>query len=234
MNNSNIVTKGGWALIIFAMLFLGIQIYLRMVFGFTAVLHGPGLDQLPVLLAAGQGHHFLIVLTIFSLLPLLLVPGSIGAYHAFKEQNEPGMRIAMVFAFIAAIAFVLSLMQWPSSNMAMTSVYAAADAGQRGVLAGVLTAFNSYFGTYVGGFLTAFSASIWFFMTGTIMLKAKDFPKWIAYFGIIVAVFMFIDMIENFGIFPAWFSQVVHYIEPIDVVWLLVFGIGLLMHKDAR
>lgn len=231
MKNSKMISIGGWSLIVFTVLYLGIQVYLMVVHNYPAIAYGPGRLVLPVLLSEGRPLAF--VLTIFSLLPLLLIPGSVGAYYAFRGENEPGMRLATLFALITAFSLVICLMRWPSFNLYIAGAYAVADAGQRGLLNAMLLASNAYFGVYIGGFLASACATVWFFITAKTMLKSRGFPVWVGYLGIVAAVVMLLTLINNFNFFPAVVTQSISDLAPIDAVWLLVFGISLLAFKGG-
>ncbi len=161
MKQSKIIMVGGWSLILFTFLYIGTQVYLKVFFNYPDVLHGPDKDVIPVFLSGGL--HLAIMLTLLSLLPLLLVPGSIGAYYAFKEESEGSMLLALIFAMIAILGFILCLMRWPSVNWYIALTYVQANDAERVVLSGLLLSLNTYLGTYLGGFLTSVCSSIWFF-----------------------------------------------------------------------
>lgn len=226
-----IVTVGGWSLILFTLLYLGMQVYLQVFFNYTVLLHGPDKEVLPLLLSGGI--HLAVMLTIYSLIPLLLVPGAIGAFYAFREQSGPAMEVGIIFASFAILTFVLCLMRWPSINWYVALAYTQANPEQQSLLTSFLLATNTYLGTYLGGFVTSICAAIWFFITSSAMLRAPDFPKWIGYTGRIAGIYLVILVINNFKFFPPVIDAVIRAIAPIDAVWLLVFGIGLLVHRRS-
>lgn len=234
MNESKMISVGGWSLIVFTLLYLGVQAYLMVVHNYPALVNHPALTiqgLIPVLLT--EGRLLTIVITIFALLPLLLIPGSVGAYYAFKNVNEPAMRMAVLFAFIVAMGMVLSLMQWPSFNLYIAGAYAGADEGQRGVLKAVLLAHNAYFGVYIGGVVVSICSAVWFLLTGFTMLQAKKFPVLIGWLGIVVGIYLLLAMINSFGIFPSVISDIIYHLAPLDAIWLLVYGISLLMYRGG-
>jgi hypothetical protein len=230
INEAKVIRVGGWSLIAFAFLFLGIQIYLRFVVNYPDILRAPDTTALPLL--ASGGPHLAFVLTLLALLPLLLIPGSVGAYYAFREHNEASMRTALIFALIAVVALTLCLMRWPSLNWYIALSYTQ-DPGQRGLLSAISLALNTYLGTYLGGILASVAASIWFFITCSAMLHDKGFPKWIAYTGIVAGIYLILAITDRIGMVSGFISTLFRLVAPIDVVWLLIFGVGLLIHPKA-
>lgn len=231
MKKLHIVAVGGWSIIIFTVVYLGMQVYLQVLFDYPAVLHGPDKEVLPLLLSGGS--HLAVVLTILAFLPLLLIPGAVGAFYAFREQNGPAMQVAMIFASFAILTFVLCLMRWPSINWYIALAYMQANPEQQSLLTSILLACNTYLGTYLGGFVTSICAAVWFFITSSVMLKSVDFPKWIGYTGRIAGFYLVIVAVTNFKVFPPLMEQIIRAFSPIDAIWLLIFGIGLLVHKRS-
>jgi hypothetical protein len=232
MNNANkMISVGGWSLVIFTLLYLGVQAYLVSFYNYPTSVYDPGLRLLPILLAGS--HSLAVMLTIFSLTPLLLIIGSVGAYYAFKDINEPAMRLSTYFAIIMALAFTLYLMRWPSFGLTLSGAYALADPLQRGVLAALYHAENSYYGVFLGGFLTSVCGGVWSLIVGLVMLQTKGFPRWMGYLGIIAAIYMFVQIFNAFGFYPPMVTMILTRFAPIDAVWLLFFGVGLLAYRRS-
>lgn len=230
MNRSKVVSIGGWSLVLFTVLYLGVQVCLMTIYDYPVSIYNPGLGILPVLLTGGQ--PLTILLSVFSLTPLLLMIGGVGAYYAFKDVNEPAMRISVLFATLTAIGFILYLMYWPSFNLALASAYDAASPDQRGVLGIVLQSLNTYVGVYIGGFFTSICAAIWFLIVSVTMLKTIGFPKWIGWIGIVASVFMIVQVFAAFGAYPETVTFLLNKLTPIDSIWMFVFGIGLIAYRN--
>jgi hypothetical protein len=67
---------------------------------------------LPNLLATGsQGR---LVWALYAFLPLIWLPAGVAAFEALSSVRRGSMRLAMLFAVMAALTMMLGLMRWPS------------------------------------------------------------------------------------------------------------------------
>ena len=99
------VLTGGISLIVGAFSFLAVFFYLAAKFDYPNVLDGAPGAVLPALLATGTVGR--AVWAFYGLLPLIFVPAGIGAYEALREYSAGMMRIAAVFAALAALTMLL-------------------------------------------------------------------------------------------------------------------------------
>ena len=90
------VTVGGWSLIIAAVLFMVVFGYLARAFNYPAVLDGQAAEVLPRLLALSATGRS--VWALYGMVPLLLIPASLGAWSALAPRAPALMRTAVVFA----------------------------------------------------------------------------------------------------------------------------------------
>lgn len=230
-NNNQMVRFGGWSLIVFALLYLTVQLIFYVFYSFPVALSGPDKEAFALLIHGGLGMQLLF--TAFGLFPLLLIPASVGAYYAFRSENEPWMRVSVLFAAIAALSLSLCLLRWPSFNWYLARFYGGATPDQQQVVSVVFHGVENFFGIFLGGVLGKACIAIWFLIISLTMLKLEEFPRWIAYFGIIAVIYMVLTLAYPFGIFPLGLESLLHWFDPIEFLWLMIFGIGLLFYKDA-
>jgi hypothetical protein len=102
------------------------------------------------------------------------------------------------------------------------------------MLSAILLSLNTYLGTFIGGILASVTASIWFFITCRTMLRDPQFPKWIAYTGIIAGIYLLLAIADRFNLVSGFLLTVLRSVAPIDAVWLLIFGIGLIVHPKSK
>lgn len=219
------IRTGGFALIVGAIAFLIVFSYLAVQFNYPAVLDGAASEVLPALLATGETGR--AVWALYSLLPLLWIPASIGAFHALR-RSEGRMRLAVSLATVSSISMVLGLMRWPSFHWELARTWAAEPAA-RPALNAVFNATNRYLGNYIGEFLGELCVSAFFLLAASAMLERESgFPRWIAWLGIVTSAAGFIAMFRNVTGAVAMVSAVNNYLLP---VWMIAFGVGLLRYS---
>ncbi len=223
---SSAVRAGGIALIAGALAFIGVFSFLAARFEYPAILDGSAAEVLPKLLATGDTGR--AVWALYGFLPLVWIPAGVGAYHALRPVREGGMRIAMLFAVVAAVAMMLGLLRWPSIHWALAQDWAEAGAPGRAAIGAVFTGLNSYLGNYLGEFLGELCFSLFFLLSGLAMLDTDaGFPRWMGYLGVATAVAGLVGMFRNVTGSVAPVAAVNNYLLPL---WMIVFGLGLLRH----
>ena len=219
---------GGLFLIGGAIAFMGVFAYLAARFNYPQVLDGNAAEVLPRLLATGSTGR--AVWAIYGFLPLIWIPTGVGAFHALRDAREGSMRIAMLFALVAAISMMLGLLRWPSIHWTLAQAYAAAAEADRASISAIFTGLNSYLGNYVGEFLGELSFSVFFLLSGLAMLaQGTRFPRWSGYLGVFTAVAGLIGMFRNVTTVVAPIAAVNNYLLPL---WMIIFGVALVRHRE--
>src|SRR5262245_52304671 len=108
MKHTKMILFGGWSLVIFSILFIGLTLMLDSVVQNQPMLYGLERHALFKVMAGSNTIQTLLVL--FALSPLLLIPGAVGAYYNFIDKHEANMRVGMYFATTGVIALALSLL----------------------------------------------------------------------------------------------------------------------------
>src|SRR5688500_13677450 len=92
MTNRGLIRFGGWSLVVGAVAFMAVFMYLAAKFNYPDVLDGPAETVLPSLLATGaQGRA---VWAIYAFLPLLWLPAGVAVFEALAWANRGAMRLA--------------------------------------------------------------------------------------------------------------------------------------------
>jgi hypothetical protein len=230
MREQTTIRVGGVALIAGAVGFLAVFTYLAARFDYPAVLDGSADVVLPRLLATGPTGR--AVWALYGLLPVVWIPAGVGAFHALRRSREGSMRLAMLFAVLAAIAMALGLLRWPSIHWELARAYQGADAPTRGAIAAVFAGLNSYLGNYVGEFLGELCMSVFFLLSALAILdEDTGFPRWMGYLGTATAVAGLIGMFRNATAAVAPVATLNNYLLPL---WMIVFGWGMLRLRGAR
>jgi hypothetical protein len=218
-----LIRLGGAALVLAAVAFSAVFAFLATQFHYPEVLDAPAAQALPALLAMGETGR--AVWAVYGVLPLLLVPASLGAYAALKRASQGGMALAVLMAVIAAVAMMLGLMRWPSIQWEIARVYATASPEGRALLTAVFDGLNRYLGNYLGEFVGELCLSTFFFLSGRAMLRSDGFARWMGWAGVASGAIGWIAMWRNVTAIVAPVAQVNNAVLPI---WMIVFGIGLL------
>jgi hypothetical protein len=229
MRSTGVVRVGGFFLIAGALAFMGVFAFLASRFNYPAVLDGTAAQVLPNLLATGTAGR--TVWAIYGFLPLIWIPGGVGAFHALRGVREGSMRVAMLFAVISAVSMMLGLLRWPSIHWTLAEAYAAGSAADRIAIDATFAGLNSFLGNYIGEFLGELSFSVFFLLSGLAMLaRGARFPRWVGYLGIFTAAAGLIGMFRNVSGVVAPIAALNNYLLPL---WMIIFGVALLRHHGS-
>jgi hypothetical protein len=160
------------------------------------------------------------VWAIYAVLPLLLIPGAVGA--CFACPNSRGrMTLALVFASLGALAMCLGLMRWPSIHWALAEVYAQAGTETRSSIEAVFNGLNLYLGNYIGEFLGEIALAFFFLLTGFSMLAESRFPGWLGWAGVVFSVLFMVGAFRNVFHAVQGIADVNNALLPL---WMIVLG----------
>ena len=222
MTPRTIIRFGGFCLAGGAVAFVGVFAYLAAHFNYPDVLDGPAATVLPSLLATGdQGR---LVWAVYALLPLIWLPAGVAAYEALAPVRRGPMRLALVFAVVAALAMMLGLMRWPSVHWHLALAFAHAAPPEQGVLAAVFDGLNAYLGNYIGEFLGELSFSAFFLLTSIVWLQSPRSHKWIGWVGVGTAAFGLVGMFRNVTGAAAPIAALNNYLLP---AFMIILGVAL-------
>jgi hypothetical protein len=192
--------------------FLAIFAFLAARFNYPDVLDGPAGRVLPSLLATGQRGR--LVWALYALLPLIWLPAGVAAYEALAPVRRGAMRLALLFAVVAALAMMLGLMRWPSVHWHLAIAFEHATPQDQQVLAAVFDGLNTYLGNYVGEFLGELSFSVFFLLTSRVWLQSSQAHKWIGWVGVSTAGLGLVGMFRNVAGAVAPIAALNNYLLP--------------------
>src|SRR6058998_1964782 len=215
---TNIVNLGGICLAGGALAFLAVFAYLAARFNYPDVLDGPAATVLPSLLATGRQGR--LVWALYALLPLIWLPAGVAAYEALAPVQRGPMRLALLFAVVAALAMMLGLMRWPSVHWHLALAFEHAAPPEQGVLAAVFDGLNTYLGNYIGEFLGELAFSVFFLLTSITWLQSPHRNKWIAWVGVGTATLGFVGMFRNVTGAVAPIAAINNYLLPAFMITL--------------
>ena len=228
MQHRKMIAAGGLSFVVAALAFVLVFGYLAAKFDYPDILSGSAADVLPRLAAGGSDMR--AVWALYAFLPLLLLPGAVGAYLACPSSRGR-MTLALVASSIGALAMCLGLMRWPSIHWALAGAYAQSGAEARGSLAAVFTGLNLYLGNYIGEFLGEACLASFFLLAGVSMLAEARFPKWLGWGGVAFALLFFVGAFRN--AVPA-LQPVADLNNALLPLWMLIFGASLVWHSRAH
>jgi hypothetical protein len=217
-----VIRFGGLCLAGGAFAFLGVFAYLAVRFNYPDVLDGPAATVLPELLATGRQGRF--VWAIYALLPLIWLPAGVAAYQALAPVHRGAMRLALLFAVVAALAMMLGLMRWPSVHWHLALAFERAAPPEQAVISSIFDGLNTYLGNYIGEFLGELSFSAFFLLTSIVWLHSPRTSSWIGWLGVATAAFGFVGMFRNVTGVVAPIAALNNYLLP---AFMIILGIAL-------
>jgi hypothetical protein len=209
----------GLALAVGAIGFLAVFAYLAARFNYPKVLDGSAENVLPALLATGNAGR--AAWAFYAILPLIWVPAGVGAFEALRDRARGPMRLAMLFAVLAAVSMMLGLMRWPSIHWELARAWASAGASERVVLAATFDGLNLYLGNFIGEFLGELSFSVFFVLVGVGLLRRIETRRWLGWSSVVVGFFGMIGMWRNVTHAVTPIADLNNYLLPL---WMLVLG----------
>jgi hypothetical protein len=222
MTTRAVIRFGGLCLAGGALAFLAVFVYLAARFNYPDVLDGPAATVLPSLLATGEQGR--LVWAIYALLPLIWLPAGVAAYEALAPVRRGAMRLALLFAVVAAFAMMLGLMRWPSIHWQLALAFERAAPPEQAVISSLFDGLNTYLGNYIGEFLGELSFSVFFLLTSIAWLHSPRTSRWIGWVGIATAASGLVGMFRNVVAVVAPIAELNNYLLP---AFMLILGIAL-------
>lgn len=218
MDSQAIIVTAGACFIIGALAFVVVFSYLAARFNYPRVLDGEAEEVLPRLRAGGDSMR--AVWAIYALLPLLLIPGAVGANIALPES--PGrMTLALILASLGTLAMCLGLMRWPSIHWTLASAYEKAGPDAKVSIGAMFKGLNLYLGNYIGEFLGEICLGAFFALTGASMLDSPEYPAWLGLGGLAFGVLFVVGAFRNVTAKVQWLADINNMLLPL---WMIILG----------
>jgi len=219
------IIAGGLSFVVGALAFVSVFSYLAANFDYPGILDGSAAEVLPRLRAGGSTMR--AIWALYALLPLLLVPGAVGAYFACPSSRGR-MTLALVAASLGALAMCLGLMRWPSIHWALADAYAQSGADAKSSLTAVFLGLNLYLGNYIGEFLGEVCLASFFLLSGLSLLTEARFPKWLGWCGVAFASLFVVGAFRN--AIPA-VQHIAIVNNALLPLWMVLLGVSLMWYS---
>lgn len=222
MRHTKMILVGGWAMVLFALLYVGFTIWIDTIVQNQPMLYDLEQHQLFKVMAGSETIRAL--LAFYSVVPLLLIPAAVGGYYLFIENHEANMRVGMYFATVSAIGMTLSLMMLPSINWFFATAIPSLPATLQASMVIMLKGLHDYLGVFVGDILGLGCALVWMFICSLVALNDRVLPKIVGWIEFLLALFAAVILILQ-----DIFSIHLHVqVNAIIALWVFIFGIGLI------
>jgi len=225
MQYRKMIVAGGVSFVVGALAFVFVFSYLAANFDYPQVLDGSAAEVLPRLREGGSVMR--AVWAIYAFLPLLIVPGAVGAYFACPSSRGR-MTLALIVASLGALAMCLGLMRWPSIHWALAELYSQAGTETKSSLDAVFNGMNLYLGNYIGEFLGEITLAAFFLLSGLSMLDEARFPKWLGWSGIGFSLLFLVGAFRNVASAVQFIADANNVLLPL---WMIVLGTALVWYS---
>jgi hypothetical protein len=215
---------GGASFIVAALAFVLVFGYLAANFNYPDILDGSAAEVLPRLREGGPAMR--AVWAVYAFLPLLLVPGAVGAWSAWPSSRAR-MTLALVMASLAALAMCLGLMRWPTLHWALAEAYSIAGDETKTGLGAVFTGMNLYLGNYIGEFLGETMLAAFFYLSGVSQLAEARWPRWLGWSSVGFSLLFLVGAFRNVTTAVQVVADINNALLPL---WLIVLGAALIWH----
>lgn len=180
-------------------------------------------------LQSGNSMEFLFWI-FATLIPLLLISGSFGAYEALKDRSLLVMKLAMVAIFLATFSLMMGMLKWSGLSWHLASLYSEANGQEKQILESVYQHMDLYLGTYFGQYLADGMFFTFVLLTSYVSYRHKRMPNWQALLGFVTATFGLVGAFRHIDESAQAFYQVSLSLS-LTPIWMITLGVGLLLYK---
>jgi len=230
LQHPKIVLVGGWCMVLFSILFVGITIIINALAITQPYLYNLSQQALFEVQQGTPAIRFLLI--VYAISPLLLVPGAVGSYYLFIEKHEANMRVGMYFATIGITALTISLLMIPSLNWIVTSSIPSLAVDLRPPFIFLLQGLHNYLGIYVGDILGLGCILVWFFIASFVIIRDDALPRPVGTVQLLIAFLtLFVLLLRTSGVLPEVYNNI--QVAGLLSLWLFIYGISVIsLHKD--
>ncbi|MFN3233937.1 MAG: hypothetical protein ACE365_00800 [Gammaproteobacteria bacterium] len=232
MNDARLKAFCSWMLILFSLLYVGIPLLVNIVLHESYLLFSGSPKMIvPVVLGAETALHFWF--SIYTFLPLMLVPALICVRQIFRNESRTYVDIACVFLLLAIIGKMFGGMLLPSFNWTIGYFERTMSTEAQQILVAVANAMNTYAVKYLEIGFGGLCFSIWFVMMGLLLRHTKDTRTWISILLIVLGVLFFVLVLIEATLkdisYLQWFD-----LKAIAALWFFVFGLAVRWVDSAQ
>ena len=206
---------------------------LQQLFEYPAILRQPTPDVLARFAAGGA--PLVTVWYALTLTAVAFLPLSVLVHRVLAQQRTSILLwLATAFGLFAAISQTLGFLRWPFLVPFLAEAYLSpvASEAQRTSALMLFDAFHRYAGIAVGEHVGYLSTSLWTLLVAVVMLQTRQFPRWMGALGVVLAVGIAFGLSEPAGFALGSVINAFSYIA--WAVWLMLFGVGLLVGGRQR
>lgn len=203
-------------------------IFNAIVFSYPTAMQGHIQNTLPYMF--GDDQYLRDTLTISSMFPLLLIPGSVSVAVFFQDRSRYAIQAAHTFLVIGALSMVFDNMFFPSFNW-----YAAQALLQVNISSGMIHligGMNSFVHVYIGEYLRWVCFGAWALIISIMGIRERLLPRWLTDFGILIAVAIVVLLIVRVLVASPWLID--HGLNFIPVFQLWVFLLAFCMLSGRK
>lgn len=153
-----------------------------------------------------------------------------GRAIVIGDTENTLFRVASGFAALSALARALGIVRWLFAMPVLARLYTNPTVSEnfRESISMVYEMLNAYAGG-IGELLgVSLFASIWLVLISLLLIRSPQWPKWLSYFGFVVAASLLLNLLEVVGIDM---GAMITVSETLQHFWMLATAIVFLRKK---
>tara|TARA_R110000868_G_scaffold190862_1_gene434810 strand:- start:112260 stop:113060 length:801 start_codon:yes stop_codon:yes gene_type:complete len=162
-----------------------------------------------------------IVLTIFAVIPALLITGGVGFYSAVKPYSYKLSGVSLIFTVFAAVGFIIGIGRWPSLNWGLGEAFVQYKNTSEYILS-FYNISNHMLGYWIGQVFAEISLFTSIGVMSIVMFNSKRFPVWLCGFASVIFILGVAATFRNMSEAALWTHSFISSFMLVPIFFILL------------